>query len=129
MAAYGSARRGALDPRRMRGDERRCRRGTSKIAVCAEGKVIDLAAVDVGARLVCLKPTERSRESGRRPALRQELGIDLQAGRRADPRPGPRAAGRMADKLFEAMRGGAPTAQGVSLPTHPLAHCGPVAQI
>ena len=26
--------------------------GTSKIAVCAEGKVIDLTAVDVGARLV-----------------------------------------------------------------------------
>src|SRR6267378_3705575 len=27
--------------------------GTSKIAVCADGKVIDLTAVDVGARLVC----------------------------------------------------------------------------
>ena len=26
--------------------------GTSKIAVCADGKVIDLTAVDVGARLV-----------------------------------------------------------------------------
>src|ERR1700748_239903 len=30
--------------------------GTSKIAICAEGKVIDIAAVDVGARLVCLEP-------------------------------------------------------------------------
>jgi ethanolamine utilization protein EutA len=30
--------------------------GTSKISVCAEGKVIDLTALDVGARLVCLDP-------------------------------------------------------------------------
>src|SRR5438477_844093 len=30
--------------------------GTSKIAVCADGKVVDLTAVDVGARLVCLEP-------------------------------------------------------------------------
>ena len=39
-------------------------------------------------------------------------------------------AGLMADKLFETMRGGAPTAQGVSLlRTDPLTHRGPVAQI
>ena len=39
-------------------------------------------------------------------------------------------AGLMADKLFEAMRGGAPAAQGMSLlRTDPLAHRGPVAQI
>ena len=43
--------------------------GTSKIAVCADGKVIDLAAVDVGARLVCLEPDGkivRVEEAGRR---------------------------------------------------------------
>src|SRR6201988_4136046 len=33
--------------------------GTSKIAVCADGKVIDLTAVDVGARLVCLDDAGR----------------------------------------------------------------------
>ena len=39
-------------------------------------------------------------------------------------------AGLMADKLFEAMRGGTPTAQGPSLlRTDPLTHRGPVAQI
>ena len=39
-------------------------------------------------------------------------------------------AALMADKLFEAMRGGTPTAQGKSLlGTDPLAHRGPVAQI
>ena len=55
--------------------------GTSKIAVCAEGKVIDLTAVDVGARLVCLEPDGRIvrvEEAGRRFAA--ELGIDLLAG-------------------------------------------------
>ena len=39
-------------------------------------------------------------------------------------------AGLMADKLFEAMRGGAPTAQGVSLlRTDPLTQRQPIAQI
>src|SRR5215813_10673333 len=33
--------------------------GTSKIAVCADGKVIDLTAIDVGARLVCLDGASR----------------------------------------------------------------------
>ena len=46
--------------------------GTSKIAVCADGKVIDLTAVDVGARLVCLEPDGKiTRRRGRRPALRR----------------------------------------------------------
>ena len=43
--------------------------GTSKIAVCADGKVIDVAAVDVGARLVCLEPDGkivRVEDAGRR---------------------------------------------------------------
>src|SRR5947199_3425348 len=34
--------------------------GTSKIAVCADGKVVDLTAVDVGARLVCLDDAART---------------------------------------------------------------------
>ena len=28
--------------------------GTSKISVCSEGRVVDLTAVDIGARLICL---------------------------------------------------------------------------
>src|ERR1700755_1222112 len=55
--------------------------GTSKIAVCAEGKVIDVAAVDVGARLICLEPDGkivRVEEAGRRYGL--ELGLDLVPG-------------------------------------------------
>src|SRR6201993_3930852 len=42
--------------------------GTSKIAICADGRVIDLTALDVGARLLCLDPVRRIgriREAGR----------------------------------------------------------------
>src|SRR6266581_9756166 len=55
--------------------------GTSKIAVCVDGRVTDLTALDVGARLVCLDPSgriERVEEAGRR--LGAELGIDLDLG-------------------------------------------------
>src|SRR5215204_6822833 len=43
--------------------------GTSKIALCADGKVVDLTAVDVGARLVCVDEEGkivRLEEAGRR---------------------------------------------------------------
>src|SRR5262247_2473423 len=43
--------------------------GTSKIAVCTEGRVTDLTAVDVGARLICLDPAgriTRIEEAGKR---------------------------------------------------------------
>src|SRR5438128_10256855 len=55
--------------------------GTSKIAVCADGKVVDLTAVDVGARLVCLDDSGRIvrvEEAGRR--FGAELGIKLDLG-------------------------------------------------
>ena len=55
--------------------------GTSKIAVCADGKVIDVTALDVGARLVCLDADGRIvrvEEAGRRYGA--ELGLDLELG-------------------------------------------------
>jgi len=42
----------ARNPRQGCGDERRIGGGTSKIAICADGKVVDLTAVDVGRALV-----------------------------------------------------------------------------
>ena len=98
--------------------------GTSKIAVCAEGKVIDVCAVDVGARLSASRPTARSCASRRRDG-----GICSRPARRREPlargevhaRSGATLCSSMADKLFEAMRGGAPTAQGAALlRTEPL---------
>src|ERR1051325_1605063 len=90
--------------------------GTSKIAVCADGKVIDVAAVDVGARLACLEPTGRIvrvEEAGRRYGL--ELGLDLEPGGMLTLDQGRAIAGLMADKLIETMRGGSPAVPGVSL--------------
>ena len=105
--------------------------GTSKIAVCADGKVVDLAALDVGARLVCLEgdgKIVRIEEAGRRYGA--ELGIDLKIGSMLTLDQGRTLAALMADKLFEAMRGGAPMLQSVSLlRTEPLTHRGPIDQI
>ena len=90
--------------------------GTSKIAVCAEGKVIDLTALDVGARLIHLDPAGkilRVEESGKRYGA--ELGIDLTVGNSLTLDQGKAIASLMADKLFEAMRGGVPSVQGHKL--------------
>jgi ethanolamine utilization protein EutA len=105
--------------------------GTSKIAVCADGKVIDISAVDVGARLVCLEPDgkiTRVEDAGRRYG--RELGFELKAGGMMTLDQGRALAGLMADKLFETMRGGSPKLQGVRLlRTEPLAKQYDVAQI
>jgi ethanolamine utilization protein EutA len=105
--------------------------GTSKIAVCADGKVIDIAAVDVGARLICLEPDgriARVEDAGRRYG--NELGIDLAAGGTLTLDQGRAIAGLMADKLLEAMGGGAPAAQGVSLlRTEPLSKSHSIEQV
>jgi ethanolamine utilization protein EutA len=105
--------------------------GTSKIAVCADGKVIDIAAIDVGARLVCLESDgkiTRVEDAGRRYG--HELGLDLKPGDMLTLDQGRAIAGLMADKLFETMRGGAPTLQGAMLlRTEPLAQKHDVGQI
>jgi len=105
--------------------------GTSKIAVCADGKVTDIAAVDVGARLVCLEGDGRIvrvEDAGRRYG--EEFGLDLKPGDMLTLEQGRAIAALMADKLFETMRGGAPAARGVSLlRTEPLARRAPVAQV
>jgi ethanolamine utilization protein EutA len=90
--------------------------GTSKIAVCADGKVIDLTAVDVGARLVCTDDNgriSRIEEAGRRFAA--ELGITLEMGAPLPPEAARRLAAAMADRLFEAMKGGVPSINGSGL--------------
>jgi ethanolamine utilization protein EutA len=105
--------------------------GTSKIAVCAVGKVIDIAAVDVGARLVCLEGDGRIvrvEDAGRRYG--EELGLDLKPGGMLTLDQGRAIAGLMADKLFETMRGGAPAARGISLMrTEPLTQHVRIAQL
>ena len=82
--------------------------GTSKIAVCVDGRVIDLTALDVGARLVCLdaERPDRARRGGRRAGSAPSLASALEPGRAACAARRARA-GRRAWRiaLFEAMRG------------------------
>ncbi len=102
--------------------------GTSKIAVCVDGKVIDAAALDVGARLICLAgdgTVLRVEDAGARYAA--ELGIDVTIGGRITLDQGRAIASLMADRLFEAMEGGAPAVRGVSLMrTEPVGFGDPV---
>jgi ethanolamine utilization protein EutA len=90
--------------------------GTSKIAICADGRVTDLTALDVGARLLCLDPVGRIvriEEAGRR--FGAELGINLEVGAQLAPASARALAARMADCLFGAMAGGSPAADGRAL--------------
>jgi ethanolamine utilization protein EutA len=90
--------------------------GTSKIAICVDGRVTDLTALDVGARLVCLDPEgriTRVEEAGRR--FGAELGIDLTPGTQLSADAARALAARMAERLFEAMGGASPHAGGAGL--------------
>ncbi len=90
--------------------------GTSKIAICREGEVSELTALDVGARLICLDAEgciSRIEEAGYRFAA--ELALDVTVGRKLSEGARCSLAARMADRLFEAMRGGVPSAGGATL--------------
>src|SRR6201996_6571085 len=79
--------------------------GTAKIAVCADGKVIGVTALDVGARLIVLdgdRRIVRLEEAGRR--FGAELSLPLSPGAILSEAEGRALAGAMADRLFEATR-------------------------
>ncbi len=83
--------------------------GTSKIAICVDGAVAAITAIDVGARLVCTDDAgriTRLEEAGRR--FGDDLGLKLEIGGELAPQDAKRLAARMADSLFDAMAGGAP---------------------
>jgi ethanolamine utilization protein EutA len=105
--------------------------GTAKIAVCADGKVIDVSALDVGARLMVLDDERRIvrlEEAGR--SFGAELGLKLAPGVLLGENDARALAARMADSLFEAMRGGSPRAGGAALlRLDPLSFRGEVADV
>lgn len=78
--------------------------GTSKIAVCTNGHISDMAVIDVGARIICMDPegkVNRLEEAGRRFAA--EAGINLEIGTRLNPDQINILVERMADCVFQAM--------------------------
>lgn len=78
--------------------------GTSKIAVCEDGELVDLTAVDVGARIVSFDAegrVTRIEEAGRRFA--EEIGLVLCVGAVPEAEALNRMVERMAERLFEVM--------------------------
>src|ERR1051326_3761750 len=83
--------------------------GTAKIAVCRNGEVVAITAVDVGARLVCIdadRRVVRLEEAGKHFAA--DLRLRLQLGDPLNDRDARTLAAARADCLFEGMRGGKP---------------------
>ena len=90
--------------------------GTSKIAVCEAGEVVELTAVDVGARILSFDAEGcigRVEEAGRRFA--GETGLALEIGKNPDAGGLDRMVERMADRLFEIMSRSAPSAEANAL--------------
>ena len=90
--------------------------GTTKIAVCENGALADLTAVDIGARIVAFDAQgrlSRVEEAGHRFA--QEAGFSLKLGQAVSPKDLDRMVERMADRLFAGARGGAPDAATAAL--------------
>ncbi len=78
--------------------------GTSKIAVCEAGEVVEMTALDVGARIVAFDGegrVARIEEAGRRFA--GEIGLELEIGMKPEPGAIVAMTRRMADRLFEAI--------------------------
>ena len=78
--------------------------GTSKIAVCEDGAVIDMTAIDVGARILSFDRDgriTRVEEAGKRFAV--AVGAKLEIGIIVDANVLDRLVEQMADRLFEAI--------------------------
>jgi ethanolamine utilization protein EutA len=78
--------------------------GTSKIAVCDNGEVVDMTAIDIGARIISFDQDGkvlRLEEAGRRFA--REAGFDLELGSVISEEQRAAMVERMADRLFEAV--------------------------
>ena len=76
--------------------------GTTKIAICAAGKIVDLTALDIGARLIALDAEgriSRIEKAGKR--LAAEIGLDLEPGMALTREQHEALANRMADRLME----------------------------
>ena len=90
--------------------------GTSKIAICAGGKVRARTALDVGSRLVSFDQDGRIvRVEGVARLYANELGIRLAVGEILEPEDARAMAELMADCLMESLGGGSPRAGGAAL--------------
>jgi ethanolamine utilization protein EutA len=99
--------------------------GTTKVALCAGGKVIGQTALDIGARLVCVDGSRRIvRIEAAAHLFAADLGFALTMGDVLDSDRAGALAGLMADRLMEAITGGSPVAGGTVLLRHPALQSG-----
>jgi ethanolamine utilization protein EutA len=106
LAAYGSGAVARSIRERLRVMNVDIGGGTTKIAVCEGGEIVELTAIDIGARLVAFDAegsVTRIEEAGRR--FCEETNAPLEVGRKLNPEALGRMTGRMADRLFEAISG------------------------
>lgn len=104
LAAFGSgaAARSVRDSNRVMNID--IGGGTSKIAVCEKGEVVEMTAIDVGARIISFDSDGkilRLEEAGRRFA--NEAGFELELGSIISEDQRAAMVERMADRLFEAI--------------------------
>ncbi len=102
--------------------------GTTKLAVCSKGAVQEVAALDVGARLVVVDRggiIVRLEKAGRR--IGEAVGLDIREGRLVGPEELKAMASYMAERLIRVVQ---EPASSAALPellrTPPLTHDGPV---
>ena len=90
--------------------------GTSKIALCENGSVVAQTAVDIGARIVGLDASGRvTRLEAAGARLAAEVGLTLEMGSLVDASGVQGLVQHMADRLFEVLQGGAPSAGTAAL--------------
>ena len=80
--------------------------GTTKVALCEKGELVDMAVIDVGARTICIDKNgnvERIEPSAERYA--EELEIDLKLGKPLSKEDMQKFADCMVKKLFQVMGG------------------------
>jgi len=78
--------------------------GTTKIAICSNGDIVDRTVIDVGARVICFDDdgrVSRIEEAGQRFAV--EAGVDLNVGEILSEDAIARIVECMADRLYQAM--------------------------
>jgi ethanolamine utilization protein EutA len=81
--------------------------GTSKIAVCEAGAVVEQSAIDIGARILAMDSQGRvQRIEAAGLALAKQAGIDLAVGDTPSADDLEQLVAVMAERLFEAMLGG-----------------------
>ena len=90
--------------------------GTSKIAVCAGGAVVELTAIDIGARVVAFDAEGRvQRIEPAATRLAEEVELELRIGAVPEAAGLQRLVERMAGRLFEALQGPAVSAGTAAL--------------